>query len=121
MKIFILEDAQERIKFFKDKLMKHDLYIYEHVEEAENFIQANDDMEMLFLDHDLEGYHHIPSELPISGYEFVKFIVEKGLCKNATIIIHSMDVPGSANMYHLLNNNGYKVTRIPFAYLKFQE
>jgi hypothetical protein len=120
MKIFILEDSQERIKFFKDKLMKHELFIFEHVHEAEIFIQ-NNEVDMMFLDHDLEGFHHIPSELPISGYEFVKFIVEKGLAKNATIIIHSMDVPGSANMYHLLNNNGYKSTRIPFCYLKFEE
>jgi hypothetical protein len=120
VKILILEDSQERIKFFRDKLIQHELFIFEHVKDAEIFIE-NNQVTMMFLDHDLEGFHHIPSELPITGYEFVKFLVEKNLAKETTIIIHSMDVPGAKNMFETLYRNKYRVTVIPFAYLKFEE
>lgn len=118
MNIFILEDSEERINFFKEKLKNHTLYIYyDNTDLAKNFIKENK-MDMLFLDHDLDGLHHVPSSEENTGYQFVKYLVENNLQKESAITIHSMDTPGANKMLNLLKDNGYKVNWIPFYLLK---
>lgn len=118
MKILILEDSIERLDFFREKLKAYELHIFNHAKDAIEYVQ-NNTVDLAFLDHDLENQHHISPELPITGSEFTRFIVEHNLMKDTTIIIHSMDAVGSEYMYSTLKKAGYKVERIPFYLLKF--
>jgi CheY-like chemotaxis protein len=115
MRILILEDAPERIKSFKKRLSEQELYIFtDNNEEARNFINTNETVDYMLLDHDLGGLHHVDSNNENTGYQFVKYMVDNKLQKYTRIIIHSMDAPGATKMKNLLEDNGYNVKWIPY-------
>lgn len=111
-KILILEDDQNRIQFFKEKLKKHDVYFFDNVEEAKMSIELMGPFDTFFLDHDLDDNIYVKSEEKNTGYQLAKFMHEKKI--EAQIIIHSMNPIGAQNMKNLLPT----ATVIPFSTLR---
>lgn len=100
MKIFILEDSEQRINFFKEVLDKHDLFITDNITSAINYIDDNyTDIDLYFLDHDL-GEH-----VEENGVVLAKYMKDKEI--NGRIIIHSMNYFGAQEMMFYLPQAEY--------------
>jgi len=120
MKILILEDSKERIEWFKRIYKNHELFIFTDLVSAKNLIIFQE-IDVLFLDHDLEEKNLEAVGLGLTGYDFCKFIVENYLCKHSAIFVHSMNPCGAAKMEELLRDNGYEAQWIPFHLLKLED
>lgn len=117
MRVLILEDNEDRIRFFKEKYNNHILYITKDIEKAKNEICYHE-YDMFFLDHDLSDRNLEDIVMETTGYDFCKWITEHNYNKNSVFFIHSMN-PGGANaMLNLMKENGYKVDWLPFYLLK---
>jgi CheY-like chemotaxis protein len=113
MKIFVLEDDENRINFFQSKLSKkvEKLVIADNVQEAK-IILSHFNFDILFLDHDLGE----PFTEENTGAGLAKFIVKKSIkCKE--IYIHSMSTVGAQNIKNILDDADYDSFKIPFCYL----
>ena len=97
MKILILEDQKTRIDIFKKKFQGHDVYFFDQVSDAKEALDLMGPWDILFLDHDLDQRIFVPSEEPNTGYQFAKYIREKGY-KFDQIILHSMNPVGVERM-----------------------
>jgi CheY-like chemotaxis protein len=101
MKIFILEDSQERRKVFHKMLSPtHDLSFFGHVEDAKIALRTGGPFDILFLDHDLDNRVFVDSEEENTGYQLAKYIAENNV--HGKIIIHSMNPYGAARMQEIL-------------------
>ena len=120
MKILILEDNQERIKYFKRIYKNCELTICTVLYSAKKSVEQ-EEFDVLFLDHDICENNFEGIELEETGYDFVKFLVEHSLQKHAVIYIHSMNPSGANLMLNLLKDNNYEVQWIPFHLLKLEE
>lgn len=110
MKVFILEDDENRIDFFtrnlntKVECIAIAKNIYEGIK-----ILSEDTFDILFLDHDL-GEPEIPEN---TGSGLAKFIVNNKIKCNE-IFIHSMSPVGAQNIKNILDNGNYESSIIPF-------
>lgn len=120
MKVFILEDNQERIKKFKELFKNQELFIFDNVEDALKSCQKNE-FNVMFLDHDLGGEIWVDSHKENTGYKFVYRLIWNNLQKNTLIYIHSMNPIGANKMLNLLLDNGYDGIWIPFNLLSLKE
>lgn len=111
MRIFILEDSDERIKFFKKQLLGENLFIAKTVEKGKIELSKHEHWDMIFLDHDLDGAIFIDSNKPNTGYQLAKYIKKNNTYSN--IILHTMNPNGSKNMKAILKN----AKIIPFSIL----
>ena len=102
-KIFILEDNEDRIKFFKwyFKNPEYEVFYTKEVDEAKALFTINQPFDIILLDHDLGDEVYVDSNELNTGYQFAKFIVEKDLSKSF-IIIHSLNIVGAENMKAVL-------------------
>jgi CheY-like chemotaxis protein len=100
MKVLILEDSPERIKVFKQKLSDHDLYFFDDVKEAKRAVEIIGGFDFFFIDHDLDNKVFVNSHEQNTGYQFAKFLAEKGIVKDT--VIHSMNVVGAQNIKAVL-------------------
>lgn len=116
MKIFILEDDLNRINIFRTKLLNHELYIADNVEEGKKLIEEFNP-EVLLLDHDLGGQIFVSSDNPNTGYQFARWLREQGK-KFTQIIIHSCNPVGANNIYHEIKNSAESVEMVPFPLLQ---
>ena len=116
MRIFVLEDNENRIKFFAKFLRNHDAVIADNVEDAKKILGYKY-FDMLFLDHDLGGEVLVDSSQENTGYQLVKYIVNKKLQKDSIFVLHSQNPVGAINMLELLKNNKYRVLMKPFTYI----
>lgn len=114
LKIFILEDDNDRIMFFKWYFQDStfELFIATNAFEAKDVFEKNAPFDILFLDHDLGGLTYVSSEEKNTGYQFAKFLKNKDLSKS-NIVIHSVNYKGALNMLSLLPTATY----IPFTTL----
>lgn len=120
MKILILEDNKERIEWFKRIYKNHELFIFTDLVSAKNFIMFQE-IDVLFLDHDLEEKNLEAVELGLTGYDFCLFLITNYLCKHSAIFIHSMNPCGAAKMEEVLKSYGYEAQWIPFHLLKLED
>ena len=120
MKILILEDNKERIEWFKRIYKNHELFIFTDLVSAKNFIMFQE-MDVLFLDHDLENWNLEAVGAGLTGYDFCKFLIENYLCRHSMIYVHSMNPCGAAMMEKILRENGYEAQWIPFHLLKLED
>ena len=103
MKILILEDSALRIEIFKKQLgKKHDLYIYDQVEDAKNAIDHSGPFDRIYLDHDLDQMIFIDSDDDNTGYQLAKYIADKNI--DAEIILHTLNPHGADRMQAVLPN-----------------
>lgn len=117
MRIFILEDNEDRIKFFKEVYKHHEVYFSCDVAEA-LLILNQKEFAVIFLDHDIQEEKLTTYN---NGYELVKRIIEFNLQKQAIFYIHSMNPCKGQIMANLLSENGYEAQWIPFHLLKMEE
>jgi len=120
MKILILEDSLERIEFFKRVYRNQNLYIYSDVFDAENTIQF-EEIDVFFLDHDLELFNLAALDSGKTGYDFVRFLVYQELQKKSVFYIHSCNPVGANLMLNLLKDNNYQAEWVPFYLMKQTE
>lgn len=105
MKIFVLEDNQERMAYFAKTFIEHELVLTNSVEQARKILE-NEKFNLLMLDHDLSGQVFVASEDRNTGHYLCKHMNET---KNSdvSIIIHSWNQDGAKNMMETLVNNGH--------------
>ena len=104
LKIFILEDNDERIKRFKNKANEFtktnvELYIAKDVNAAIKLYEENKPFNMYFLDHDLGGRVFVDSKEENTGYTFAKYLAKNNITgKNEQIYSHSLNPVGRKNI-----------------------
>lgn len=102
MRIFILDDSEERLRIFRSKLIGHAVITAKTVSEAISALDRDGPFKYIFLDHDLGGQAMVPSG-PGTGYEVAQWLSqhpEKTI--NCDIIIHSFNPDGAKNMASFL-------------------
>lgn len=120
MKILVLEDDENRIAKFKSWFIGCNLYITHLADRANELIQE-ENFDMIFLDHDLEEDHYKTWQDPSivhenTGYKTALFLENNPeYCKDAEIIIHSLNPYGSSKMAQALSTRNAKV--YPFTIL----
>ena len=114
MKIFILEDSNERIKQFKKRFFKEELYIERDVKAAIKLFKGNYPFDVIFLDHDLGGEEMVDSNDNNTGYQFVKWMVENYKVDGTDIIVHSLNPQGADRMIFEMKEHGVRSRKIPF-------
>jgi CheY-like chemotaxis protein len=120
MKIFILEDNKERIKWFKEVFSSEsNLFFADNVEEAKKILLENSEFDILFLDHDLDQKIFVNSNEQNTGYQLARFLVENKI-SFMSIIIHSMNIFGSCRMFDVLKKISENVRRVPFPILRYR-
>ena len=63
-------------------------------------------------------YQPLDTELIGTGVDTAKFIAENKCSPNAQIVIHSLNIVGSQNIFMILNEAGYNVSKIPYVELQ---
>ena len=106
MKIFVLEDNNERMAYFSLVFLKHALVMTNNVAMGRTILQ-NEKMDYIFLDHDLGGQVYVPSGESNTGHYICKHMHET-LNGYTPIIIHSWNDVGARNMANTLINNGHR-------------
>ena len=89
MKHFVLEDDKNRIAVFREKLNEpgNTVTICSSVEEGKRILREDGPFDVIFLDHDLDGYIYVPSTQPNTGWQLAKWISENDI--PGEVIIHS--------------------------------
>lgn len=115
MKIFILEDSQNRIAAFRRKLGMHELTIAETATDAIKIL-GEQHFDVIFLDHDLGGGEMMSCEDKNTGSEVARWMQGhfEYICH---IVIHSLNPDGANNMYNMLTGIGLPCQKIPFTQL----
>jgi len=115
-KIFVLEDNEIRIDFFKKICAACTLVIATNAEEAIKLLKQNE-YDIILLDHDLGGEIYVNSNEQNTGFQVVKYMILNKLQQNSYIIIHSMNYIGAKLMLQNLLTNGYEAEIIPFSFI----
>ncbi len=103
MKIFILEDDPRRMEYFSRKFYNHEIIWRDTAEEAIQYLTFNyDEMDNIFLDHDLGGKTFVSSDEFNTAYTVAKFLAEYAHGNFTHVIIHSMNPPAAIRMQELL-------------------
>lgn len=101
LKILILEDNAERIKYFTENLSKVcELEIVKTSKEAISKLKDSF-WDIAFLDHDL-GDQVFQKSGEDTGYEVAEFLAANKDRMPGRVIIHSWNAEGAANMKSLL-------------------
>lgn len=115
-KVFVLEDSEFRIRWFKEIFAYgNDLIIVNSVKDAVAYLNNNDPY-IMFLDHDLDGEIYVDSFKENTGYRLAEWIYKNGKTYNK-IIIHSLNQIGVDNMFYMLTRkpSAKEVKKIPFS------
>lgn len=111
MKVLILEDDENRIEWFYKKLFGYSLDVTKDPKKAIELL-FNNEYDFIFLDHDLQPHHYtmigMENQSLIhdeeTGYAVADWLGKNpNFCKDANIIIHSMNPTGSQRMLKALN------------------
>ena len=113
MSILLVEDNENRIRWFQDKLPKFDLA--KTAAEGIKMVQEKV-YNQIFLDHDLGNRIFVDSSDENTGYQVALAIAET-TNKNANITIHSMNPGGARMIKNILPN----AVCIPFCFLNIKE
>jgi CheY-like chemotaxis protein len=113
--IVILEDDINRMNMFSKKLeTKSIYYFYDNVDDCfEFFKDKKDQIDLIFLDHDLDGKVYVDSKEYNTGYTMAKKIKELYGEDYPNVIIHSLNPKGADNILSILT----KAQKIPFPVL----
>lgn len=117
MNIFILEDDPDnyRIPRFKKELKNHKLYIASSVDRGksmlQNMLNRGISIDMIFLDHDLDGETYVDSTDENCGVRIAEFIRDTGI--TAQVYIHSENENGAMNIQAVLP----EAEMVPFPHL----
>jgi CheY-like chemotaxis protein len=112
IKILIVEDDKQRIRWFKENLIGNSLDIVETAASG-IFLCETKKYDVIFLDHDLGGEIYVPSENENTGYQVSKAIANS-INSKTPIIVHSHNLSGAKNIHDILKH----AELIPFSQLK---
>lgn len=119
MKILFLDDNDLRHVLVDRNIINQDIV---HVETAREAIEqlSNNDFDLIMLDHDLdENTNNVLVEEEEDGRFVCRWMAENFESKETTVIIHSLNEPGSKEVRQILFDGGFKTCyRIPFAWNK---
>jgi hypothetical protein len=115
--ILFLDDNPYRTKKFKSEVPQ--AFTAETAQEMIALLTKEEEVEMLFLDHDLGGKEYVNSDEANCGMEVVRWIIAHQP-KIGQVVIHSCNPPAAQRMEDALAAAGYDVVRVPFPSLKLQ-
>lgn len=115
-RVLIVEDSQERIDSFLERLTSQSMDI--KIDVTDKSIDAikflkNNIYDYVFLDHDLGGLQNEWDEEDC-GMVVVDYVIDNNVNYNAVYMIHSMNVVRSQIMENKLRDAGFNATREPF-------
>lgn len=113
MRILVLEDNEERIKYFKQGLIGYTVDYCTTAKECKERIE-NTIYNLIFLDHDLGGRVYVDSDEEDTGYQVAKLIPDS-INKNTRVVIHTLNPQGAKRMKQAIGTNA---TWVPFISLK---
>lgn len=113
LKVFVLEDEighYPRNQIIS-ALKAHDLTVATSFPDSKKKFEGPYDL--LLLDHDMEGQFE-DSNHPNTGYQFVKWLVDKEPVPKPEVVLHSQNPVGRKNMRLLLEEHGFSVSEFAF-------
>lgn len=111
MRIFVLEDNEDRVKKFRRNLIGHRVDYADNVADGKALIEQNR-YDLIFLDHDLGGEEMVPSDDPSTGYQLALLLAKNDLNKDAAVVIHTANHNGGVRIEQALA--GFDTARAPF-------
>lgn len=112
MKILILEDDKNRIKWFKENTIGHSVDIVESAKPAIHLIQEKK-YDVIFLDHDLGGEVYVDSNNDNTGYQVAKALL-MSINETTPVVVHSLNSVGAKNIQRIIP----EAEIIPFTILR---
>lgn len=109
MKIYIIEDSEYRINWFKETFKDSQIEWTDNVSQACKDI-TNNEYDVIFIDRDL-------ADTTETGEDVIKEMVKNKLAQNAIIIIHTVNIRGE-EMKRQLTVYHQNVHHINFVSLK---
>lgn len=118
MKVFILEDDENRISEFRKWFAIDELVVTDTATEAREVL-SSEEFDLILLDHDLGGEQMVdPSETDNTGTVVASACQEWKSSKGTPIIVHSCNPSGAKRMAESLQDAAFSnVSRIPFPLL----
>jgi CheY-like chemotaxis protein len=114
LRVFILEDDDNRIIKFRQNFINAKLTFAKKSKDAIKILQKQSPFDYIFLDHDLGGDQIVKSG-ENTGYEVAKWLSENKIKKpKYGLFVHSLNKPGADNMIGKLGYGTY----VPFAWMK---
>lgn len=119
MKIFVLDDVDERHFGFSVRYAGQHIIKAYNVKEAVIVLEAHKDFDIIQLDHSLNDFEHFPPEdgrkpREHTGMEVVDYLINSGYPTSAEVIVHSWDIEPSRIMAMRLDQAGFNVKREPY-------
>jgi len=106
MKIFILDDMQERHDAYKRKFPDAEIISTYDAKEAIVLLSNDLNYDLICLDHDLGLRIFVDTEDENTGSVVAKFLSDKDI--KCPIIIHSLNCWGAKNMMNYLSQAEYR-------------
>lgn len=118
MVVVFLDDNPNRTKLFRSQHPYADTCETSQacIGLLSKYMERNEDITYLFLDHDLGGEIHVDSSREDTGMEVVRWMQENTPAVG-TVVVHSHNQPAAANMVSKLHSAGYHVVGLPFGFL----
>jgi len=110
MRIYIVEDAPERMEWFRKTFNDCEIYHTFNVQQACKDIEENE-YDIIFLDRDL-------SHPKYNGEDIAWHMMENKLAEKAAVVIHSVNPRGQRSMKKYLDRYHSQVYQIPFTELR---
>ena len=107
-KVFVLDDSDERLAWFEEKMKDYNLTTCSSVPEAKAK-WGTGDFDVLFLDHDLGNEE--------TGVDFCEFVAESTSREKYRVVVHSHNPGGAENMTAALPQDRFVVPAYPFGRL----
>lgn len=115
-RLLIIEDDEERIRFFQSTLggIKVKIVVATSAGQAIGILERDKGMVYgaMFLDHDLNKQTKTDQDITLSGSHIVETII-RNISNDISILVHSMSLTGAAYMEKRLEQAGFQVTRVP--------
>lgn len=118
MKILVLEDDPIRIRTFRFKMDPGYDVMYVTTAQGAIDLLTENQFDVIFLDHDLDGEEFVDMKNINTGSEVVRWLRAHGTTNDPYIVVHSLNSPAAENMAEGLKTAGFNfIYRIPFTKL----
>lgn len=111
-RVFVLEDDPQRIVAFQDAALAAGVDLTLAKDAFSAMTAFDGPYDCLFLDHDLGGEVHVPSDAPNTGAAFCRHLMRS--TARDRVIVHSYNQAGAMEMIRTLREKGYSAVWSPF-------